>query len=503
MTRDYTLGVKDFGPIAEAQIELRPMTVFVGPSNTGKSYFATLVYALHRCLRDPRKFVELGDWNTPDPDPLTSAAFREWAAAVAKSRGARAPLRVPDLPAELDDLVRSFLVTALGVGHAVEEELKLCFSVRGFQELIRSPQASNGEIRLEIPRGGNRGAFGYSFSLGGDDMSAIGDVTGEASFSGDQVDSPYTRALCRHAVRFERAVPPLVREGTSLPKELVFLTGPMLDQLCWTVQSWLLHPVGAPMAHYLPSDRAGMAHTRDVVVSSLLRSASSAAPERSPLLSGVSAHFLDQLVHLSIERNNHDPATSAHAQRLEEEVLGGEVRVEFPDTGYAQLWYRPDGWDRDLPLMRASSMVVELAPIVLYLRHVVRPGDLLIIDEPESHLHPGIQVEVIRQLAGVVNSGVRVILTTHSEWVLEELSNLVLASQLPEEKRSELLRPTQALSPEEVGVWLFKTDEASGGSVVSEIKLEESNLYSSSFDEVAAATYNDWATIADLLEGAR
>ncbi len=501
MTRDYTLGVKDFGPIAEAQIELRPMTVFVGPSNTGKSYFATLVYALHRSLREPRKFVELGDWNTPDPDPLTSAAISEWAAAVAKSRDARAPLRVPDLPAELGDFVRSFLATALGVGAAVEEELKLCFSVRGFQELVRSPKASNGEIRLEIPRGGNRGTLVYSFSLGGHDMSASGDVTGDGSFSSDQVDSPYTRALYRRAVRFVRAFPPLVREGTSIPQELVFLTGPLLDQLCWTVQSWLVHPVGAPVAHYLPSDRAGMAHTRDVVVSSLLRSASSAAPERSPLLSGVSAHFLDQLVRLSVERNHQDPATSALAHRLEEAVLEGRIRVEFPDTGYAQLWYRPKGWDKDLPLMRASSMVVELAPIVLYLRHVVRPGDLLIIDEPESHLHPGIQVEVIRQLAEVVRSGVRVILTTHSEWVLEELSNLVLASQLPEEKRRKLGREGQALTPEEVGVWLFKTDEASAGSTVSEIKMEDSNLYSSSFEEVAAGTYNDWANIADLLEG--
>ena len=30
MSRNYTLGVKDFGPIAEANIELRPMTVLVG-----------------------------------------------------------------------------------------------------------------------------------------------------------------------------------------------------------------------------------------------------------------------------------------------------------------------------------------------------------------------------------------------------------------------------------------------------------------------------------------
>ena len=41
------IAVENFGPIVEANIDLRPLTVFVGPSNTGKTYFATLVYALH------------------------------------------------------------------------------------------------------------------------------------------------------------------------------------------------------------------------------------------------------------------------------------------------------------------------------------------------------------------------------------------------------------------------------------------------------------------------
>ena len=44
------IAVENFGPIAEANIDLRPLTVFVGPSNTGKTYFATLVYALHGFL---------------------------------------------------------------------------------------------------------------------------------------------------------------------------------------------------------------------------------------------------------------------------------------------------------------------------------------------------------------------------------------------------------------------------------------------------------------------
>lgn len=42
------LEVSDFGPIVNAKVELRPLTVFVGPSNTGKSYLAMLVYALHQ-----------------------------------------------------------------------------------------------------------------------------------------------------------------------------------------------------------------------------------------------------------------------------------------------------------------------------------------------------------------------------------------------------------------------------------------------------------------------
>lgn len=42
------LEVKDFGPIVEAKVDLRPFTLFVGPSNTGKSYLAVLIYALHR-----------------------------------------------------------------------------------------------------------------------------------------------------------------------------------------------------------------------------------------------------------------------------------------------------------------------------------------------------------------------------------------------------------------------------------------------------------------------
>ena len=66
--------MKDFGPIGRAKLELRPLTVFIGPSNTGKSYLATLIYALHRRFDDrkPEEFMyQVSRWRRkvrPDID---------------------------------------------------------------------------------------------------------------------------------------------------------------------------------------------------------------------------------------------------------------------------------------------------------------------------------------------------------------------------------------------------------------------------------------------------
>jgi len=53
------LDVKDFGPIAKAKMELRPLTVFVGPRNLCESYVAILVYALPRFFPGVRVMDEV------------------------------------------------------------------------------------------------------------------------------------------------------------------------------------------------------------------------------------------------------------------------------------------------------------------------------------------------------------------------------------------------------------------------------------------------------------
>ena len=256
-------------------------------------------------------------------------------------------------------------------------------------------------------------------------------------------------------------------------------------------------------ACHLPSERAGLMNVCGTLVSALVDHAVRAESPRAgavPPLPVVQGDFLSQLLEMRFSRRkrprrDRQPLWTV-AKRIEEEILGGAVEVGgLPGVAHPHFTYRPHGWETGLPVTQASSMVSELAPLVLCLRNV-DPGDLLIIDEPESHLHPAMQVAFTQRVAEIVRAGVRVILTTHSEWVLEELGNVVGRAALAE--RSEGGETgTESLDSRQVGVWLFEpTDD--GGSTVKEIALDaDTGLYPSGFDAVAAGLHNDWAKIAD------
>ena len=218
------------------------------------------------------------------------------------------------------------------------------------------------------------------------------------------------------------------------------------------------------------------------------------------MFSGVLADFLEQLIDLP--RRGPTASFNKLANELESKMLGGRIILEESEVNYPSYHYRPRGWKSSLPLLTSSSMVSELAPIVLFLKHVVRKNEVLIIEEPESHLHPAMQVRLAQFLAKIVQRGIRVIVTTHSEVVLETLANVTAVGQLPEDARQGLPASETALPPDDVGVWLFTLDETEGGSTVQEIGLDEGGgTYPVGYDKVNEALYNDWADILDRREG--
>ena len=66
-----------------------------------------------------------------------------------------------------------------------------------------------------------------------------------------------------------------------------------------------------------------------------------------------------------------------------------------------------------------------LTSLFLYLRYSANKNDFLVIDEPETNLHPESQAKLLEALCILVNLGVRVLLTTYSPYIMAHLNNLV------------------------------------------------------------------------------
>jgi AAA domain, putative AbiEii toxin, Type IV TA system len=146
------------------------------------------------------------------------------------------------------------------------------------------------------------------------------------------------------------------------------------------------------------------------------------------------------------------------ADRLEHEVLQGSVRV----GPHGQLLFGPADTAEQLDMNLASSSVKALADLSFYLRHLAQKGDLLIIDEPEVNLHPDNQRRVARLLARLARSGIKVMISTHSDHIIRELNTLIMLSSDVEGKLLEEFGygREETLDPVQVGAYLFTPTRA-------------------------------------------
>lgn len=496
------LEVKNFGPIVEAKIDLRPLTVFIGPSNTGKSWLAILIYALHRHFSSTQKNMMF--WRSRKPDPSTIENLADWAQKIIidNENFTNEKIFYPDfLMTEIYNIFKN-------QKKQLENDILRCFGMNQKNALIRKASRNGAFVKFQRNSTNNITQFVHETMI----KSKLSSI--EISMPSEKIKININAMKYFHSMINNIISPGII----SLYDQKYHLYRQFMEIFLDTA----IHQIVGPMysqAFYLPADRTGIMHAHSTVVSAIIGNASMAAIEPTigtSRLSGVLSDFLRALIELDkpIPRSISSigrPRSYRFGQRkswkhnldkqIEKSILGGSVRMKPSDIiGYPHFTYRPQDWKNDIPLIHASSMVSELAPVVLYLRHLIQPNDTLIIEEPEAHLHPAMQSEFTRHIASFVHAGIRVIVTTHSEWVLETLANLVRLADIPETQRKEITGDDLALHPEQVGAWLFKQKRSPKGSVVEEIKFDaEAGGLASDYGKVAEELYNEWATIGNKI----
>ena len=468
------LDVENFGPIAEAKnIEFRPMTVFVGPSNTGKSYLAMLLHAMLQGMNGFRS-AHTQMMNPFYANKLSKEGWKALATETARLswEDGRFNVDAPKMLLNIDQYSHATSDVLNDLAKVMQVDLSWAcissivgFFEEDFNELGNTSIVNQSEPSIELADEYNRlivnlNTDRLNFRLLDEPMEI--DARFHRLYSPENVSDEFAEAI---AVDITRSLLQMMLRSWS------------------TVRGSI----------YFPAARTGILTSHKLMTDSLIANAHRVGVDAQ---SGIAYHkvardFL-RLINLTTrdltypKQNASDPMNAvldSVARRIEESVIMGEIEVLNHQWGPPDFFYLPNA-DRTLrlPMFKSSSMVTEVAPVIHFLRTHVRMGDLLIIEEPEAHLHPAAQQKMAAVLAYMVRVGLRVLVTTHSHYIVEQMGALVnagAASVDPEERarRLGLLGRENDrglfLRQSEVAVYEFEPRNEIGGSCeVTELEFD-------------------------------
>jgi len=247
---------------------------------------------------------------------------------------------------------------------------------------------------------------------------------------------------------------------------------------------------------YFPAARSGIMHAYKPILSSAIRSYKhKKSPSTHPETTGVVSDLLSSLVNIGDE-NTTDIAKIG--RRLEAKLFDGTIFLRDAMFGTPEIYYK--FMDKDLPIHISSSSIAENAPLSIFLRHVVKPHDILIIEEPEAHLHPYNQLILARHLVHLIRKGVRVFVTTHSVFFLEKISMFVKLGSLTEKQRmSKNYGKYDYLLDREVAPYVFKKKSV-GNHIIEEVPHSATEgISQEEFVNISIDMYNEDTLLNDTI----
>ena len=478
-----TVSVSNLGPLRAASVELRPLVLLIGANNTGKTYFATVI---QRVLEAPALGLR-----TAYSTALRRRALQEMPRGVEAllryemgpiGAGAQTKLLEEedfDFDDESIEWARKAISDSLmAFAQNLQQGLQYAFGVTVDQLYRRTPSGrrAHGGCHLCVQNANPR--WRVDIDLASDEISI------------EQPDAlDWLRRLRSHVVGVvgQREV----RHRSVIMERFMYSATPL----------WGLFDDWPSNSVHLPAGRTGIMQSYQVLASSVVRQSAVAGirPIEVPTLPGTAADFLSLLLTFS-ERQTRSASRAGRSDidravaDFESDIsVGVRADSEFQEDRVVVV--TPEG---TFPLSRTSSMVSELAPILLTARYVLNKGDELIVDEPEAHLHPAMQTKIARFFASLSNQGVRLVLTTHSDFFLSELNNLIRSKAIGPRGGVQLPLVGERVDPGDVFVLRF--DRTSHGCVASELPVDPvEGIDQSLFADVVGNLYEESLLVDEAL----
>jgi AAA ATPase domain len=374
---------RHLGAIDEATVELAPLTIICGRNNTGKTY---VTYAIHALLSTWRQLIPWTiartDMNALLQGGIVSIDLQEKFVSM-----------WDDTIATMNQKWQQFLPVALAAPKERFEKTELSFELEIGNEWKAAPfekefRSEEGKILFSVKKVADSSIV---------DCVAVKDDQSE--FPRYAIEDFVNQALVEAVLG--TYIPTVFMVSTERTGAVTFK-----DELNLTKNK---------IVNFL----AKMESSSDAINPGQLFEAVYKRGYPLPVENNV--QFVNRLGSLESRRGE---LVESHPQ-LEadfELITGG--RYETSKDGVTH--FVPNGAKTKLQLSEASSAVRSLVVFWYWLRTQARKGQLLVIDEPELNLHPENQRAFARFLVRLVNFGVHVLITTHSDTMVREFNTLLM-----------------------------------------------------------------------------
>lgn len=423
--------VENLGPIKGGVIDVKPLTILCGPNNSGKTW---LMYAIYGYLSG---FPSFG---SPVPQ------LNSWSKILRAEGTVEIDLKkyIKDSFTELTDVFSKGGVMHLDNTFGCDDSIfsKAKFSVELDQQEL-SDLAISKRLDSRLAIGTRKMDVLRAFKESGSPILRV--TLLDAKFTG--LKAHLAQILCQFLLDLDQGknifLIPAERNGLHLfYKELSSRRTALL--------------------HHATQSKIDIAKLIQDVVSSKSKYA-------KPI-----ADYIDWLNDITGNSAIGSAVGTPWAERLREMVDG---RYEVGRDG--EIGFTPGVVKRNragmprLGLHAASSTVKSLFGLWFYLRNQAQVGDTIMIDEPELNLHPENQRQLARLIVGVVKSGVRVMVSTHSDYFVREIGNQIVYGALAESQRLSVAMQVgyddaDGLAIEQVGAFMFNDGHIS--DVLADIK---------------------------------
>lgn len=392
-TRPIGFRFKNIGSVKNAELELGNLTIIAGSNNTGKTYLAYTMYGFLQYFQD-------NPWRRLYKQPDYYRWIEDIAGTLRTQERAQFPVDIQTIAGHRRELTAKY--SELFSKHLLPN----VFSSRqeDFEKSSVSVQLPDPDLSLYAPlEKGNVIQYDGTHLI----------------ISPELIVPKRTRHLANEYTRF--LAPELLAKVSIVSAErfAISLFYKELDftknQFIETLQELRDQEFSSDDIMYLISDRFSSRYALPVKDNiHFTRSTAQFTRENGEL-------FNDNLF--------------GHVEQL----MDGTYSASDDDIRFhSRQCSRPQSRDIafDIPLHRASSSARGLSDLYFFLKHRASPHHLLLIDEPESHLDTKNQVLLARVLAHFVRAGIRMLITTHSDYLLKEINNLVMLCSDFEDKET-------------------------------------------------------------------